>query len=82
MKDAKISLWNNKWSDVYDFTAQKDSDDIHYSIKNNLVDCYIAPFESMKAMFDKVNKDREEPCNDIKELDQEELEELDKAGDK
>lgn len=36
MQAAKLSLWNNKWSEVFDFTAGKGSDDVHFTIKSQL----------------------------------------------
>jgi hypothetical protein len=34
MQAAKLSLWNNKWSEVFDFTGAKEGDDLHFTVKN------------------------------------------------
>jgi hypothetical protein len=33
MKAAKLSLWNNKWSDVFDFTPTKEGEAAHFNLK-------------------------------------------------
>lgn len=34
MAAAKLSMWNNKWSEVFDFTAPKEGDATHFTVKN------------------------------------------------
>ena len=58
MKQAKLSYWNNKWSDVFDFTPQKEGDDLHYSLKHELITSIVKPFNKVKLLFDKLNEDR------------------------
>jgi len=40
IKAAKTSLWNNAWSEVFDFTPKKDGDDLHWKIAHKLTDTY------------------------------------------
>jgi hypothetical protein len=51
MKQAKLSYWNNKWSDVFDFTPQKEGDDVHYSLKHELITSIVKPFKKVKLII-------------------------------
>lgn len=54
---AKISLWNNKWTEVYDFTPHKTADDgtPNWTVVPDLYEGdFIVPLERMKGMLEKV----------------------------
>ena len=80
MQVAKLSFWNNKWSDVFDFTPVKEGDDVHFTVKHQLQEHFIAPFAQIKSLFEKVNQDRKalgvEDTNLIKDLNEEEQKSL------
>lgn len=82
MRSAKLSMWNNKWSEVFDFTAGKGSDEVHYTIKNQLQSFFIPSYDRVRTLFDTVNIDRKalgvESTNLIKDLNEDELESLSK----
>lgn len=82
MKAAKLSLWNNKWSDVFDFTPTKEGDEAHFNIKPQLLQNFILPLSRIKTLFEKVNEERKSlGCNEtylFKDLNEKETEDLDK----
>ena len=59
MKEAKLSIWQNKWSEVYDFTPQKDDEDsLHWIISNKLTDNFCPTFSQVQEAFKKMNEER------------------------
>ena len=57
MKNAKLSPWNNKWSDVFDFSAKQDEE--HFAVNSNyLSEEFVPEFEHLKALHDNLNQKR------------------------
>ncbi len=57
MKHAKLSPWNNKWSDVFDFSAKQDEE--HFAVNSNyLSEEFVPEFEHLKALHDNLNQKR------------------------
>lgn len=46
MKAAKLSIWNNKWYSVFDFTKRPDAT-ANFTLKIPLKSDFIMPFERM-----------------------------------
>ena len=49
---ANLSLWTNKWNDVYDYTPQKKADDgtPNFMISKHLVEDFVSPFEDIHSL--------------------------------
>ena len=58
MKLAKLSPWNNKWSEVFDFSAKQDEE--HFALNNNIFlrDEFTPAFETLRTQFDNLNQGR------------------------
>ena len=54
MKQAGMSIWTNKWTDVYDFTPNKKADDgsPNFTISSATKHNFVPSFEEMKKKFD------------------------------
>ncbi len=46
MESAKLSVWNNNWSEVYDFTPKQRGK--NYSLFNEKIDLFIPTFEEVE----------------------------------
>ena len=53
MKAAKLNYWNNKWSDVFDFTPSRNT---NYAIKNDVLEDFVSPLSQMLKIVDQVEK--------------------------
>ena len=60
MREAKLSPWTNKWSDIYDFTPGKtaDSGKPNYRVSQKIIKDFISPFEEIKSLVDRVSKQK------------------------
>jgi hypothetical protein len=60
MKAAKLSPWNNKWNDVYDFTPNQgaDSKKKNYRIKKDILPSFVTSLEQMLSIFTRIEKAR------------------------
>jgi hypothetical protein len=55
MKAAKLSPWNNKWSEVFDFSPDSSGKE-HFTVNNTLLTEEFTPrFQALKAAFDGIN---------------------------
>lgn len=55
MKAAKLSPWNNKWSEVFDFSPDSSGKE-HFTVNNAfLTDEFTPRFQALKAAFDNIN---------------------------
>lgn len=55
MKAAKLNYWNNKWSDVFDFTPSRNKNK-NYAIKNEVLEDFVSPLSQMLKIVDQVEK--------------------------
>ena len=70
MRSAKISLWTNKWTDIYDFTPEKRADDgtPNYTISTLTKQNFVITFSEMKKMFERASKEKGEETNDMRDI--------------
>ncbi len=54
MKFAKLSVWNNKWNDVYDFTVKGNLK--NYSVFTDALPSFVTTLEQMITIFEKYEK--------------------------
>jgi hypothetical protein len=50
MKAAKISYLNNKWTDIYDFTPDRVTKKLNYSIDYEVKNGYVTKLSQMKGI--------------------------------
>ena len=74
LNEAQLSPWNNKWSDIYDFTPGQNKEE-HFSLEILPQLTFVAPYAELKQIFDRVNEDRTamsmDPTNLLKDLNDE-----------
>jgi hypothetical protein len=74
MTEAQLSPWNNKWSDVYDFTPSQTKQE-HFSLEILPQLTFVAPYVELRKIFDRVNEDRKamslDSTNLLKDLNDE-----------
>jgi len=48
MKASKLSFWNNKWNEIYDFTPNKlQSKGLNYSLISDKVNDFVVSLDKM-----------------------------------
>ena len=87
IKEAKLSIWQNKWSEVYDFTPNKDEEEAkNWSLSNKLTQTFSPSFSAVQAAFKKMNEDRrllDDTCQEsfkLSDLNEEEKNALEGAA--
>jgi len=58
MRKAKVSIWENLWSSVYDFTPDKKADDgkPNWSLSKHQVEGFISQFTELQKLVQRVSK--------------------------
>ena len=71
MKAANISIWTNKWSDIYDFTPHKKADDgsPNFTVSSVLKNNFVTSFKEMKMTFDKISKEKGVETNSMLDIE-------------
>ena len=75
MHGAKLSIWNNKWSDIYDFTPSATEN--HFELHIEGGEDFVTPLEHFEQQVKRIKYEEEEDHGGI-ELDEINIE-LDKA---
>ncbi len=75
MKAAKLSIWNNKWYSVFDFTKRPDAT-ANFTLKIPLKSDFIMPFERMLKIIRTVSEKRGNPVESFKQVLEEDIEEV------
>jgi hypothetical protein len=65
MKAAKLSVWNNKWYTVFDFTKRSDAT-ANFTLKIPLKSDFVMPFERMLKIIKTVSEKRGIPVESLK----------------
>lgn len=50
MRLSNLSIWNNKWSDVFDFTPIKNSDKLNYSLNTAINPCWSSSLKQVETI--------------------------------
>jgi excinuclease UvrABC helicase subunit UvrB len=67
MKNAKISYWNNKWNEIYDFTPNKVvTKGLNYSISLEPTSRFVTSLDEMKKIVAQVEKKKGEKIGHLK----------------
>jgi hypothetical protein len=81
MLKAKLSVFNNKWTEVFDFTPHRgDGSGLNYSLKSTLYPEFVSPFDKVSELVTKVSQARGaqimslKQVTEVDDLDQIELE--------
>jgi hypothetical protein len=47
LNDSDLPIWNNKWTQIYDFT--KKDGETHFELDRSKVKDFVAPYDLLKA---------------------------------
>lgn len=67
MKNAKVSYWNNKWNEIYDFTPNKIvTKGLNYSLSLEPTSDFVTSLDDMKKIVAQVEKKKGEKIGHLK----------------
>jgi hypothetical protein len=69
-KKAKLSVFNNKWSEVFDFVIYSNDPNAKNQIKisNNVNSNFVAPFAKVKELLKKASKVKGEELTSVSQV--------------
>lgn len=73
MQAAKVSYWNNKWHDIYDFTPPKRGDSQHYTLINERKNHFVSSLKVMQNIVSQIEKKKGYELQTLKEIVAEDL---------
>ena len=56
MKAAKLSMWNNKWTDIFDFTPAKGGKTMNHTIHDEINPNFVTNMKQMETIIKQLEK--------------------------
>lgn len=74
MKAAKISYWNNKWTDIFDFTPNRGAGKVNHSVcYDKVMPGFVSTLSDMQKIVAAVEKRKGSDIVHLKEIGEEDL---------
>jgi hypothetical protein len=71
MKQAKLSLWNNKWTEVFDFSKKESAS--NFAVRPRLQSDFVTHFSEMQKIMSHLSQAEGKEINSLKEVGEEQL---------
>ena len=71
MKASKLSVWNNKWNEVFDFTPNAKKK--NYSIFTDISPNFVSTLQQMQSIIKNVENTRKVKIENLKDIKDEDL---------
>ena len=70
LKAAKLSLWTNKWTDVYDFTPgfSAESGKPNYKVSNKIISNFVSQFDEIHSLVKRVSKKKGNEITNLEDI--------------